>query len=150
MNKTLLRDTVALGAITGMRSMAGPATLTIGHGLLPTRIAAVLAAAEMIVDKTPFVGARTDAVPLAGRAVLGAIVGVVIAHERRGNRLLAGAIGAAAAITAAHLASRARQRFPSANVLGGAVEDLVVVAVGGAYASGRRSRALQTRLRSLT
>lgn len=137
MNATLLRDTVALGAITGIRSMAGPATLTIGHGVLPSRVAAVLAAAEMVVDKTPFVGTRTDAFPLAGRAVLGAIVGVVVAHERRGNRLLAGIIGATASIAAAHLASRARRRYPSANLLGGVLEDLIVVSVGAAYAARR-------------
>ena len=117
--------------------MAGPATLIIGHGVLPSRVAAVLAAAEMVVDKTPFVGARTDPFPLAGRAVLGAIVGVVVAHERRGHRLLAGVIGATASMTAAYLASRARRRYPSANVLAGVLEDLIVVSVGGAYAARR-------------
>lgn len=140
MNTTLLRDTVALGAITGIRSMAGPATLTIGHGVLPTRVAALLAAAEMVVDKTPWVGARTDAVPLAGRAVFGAIAGAVVAHDRQGNRLLGAAIGAAASIAAAHLATLARRRFASANVIGGMLEDLIVVGVGASYASRRHSR----------
>lgn len=141
MNATLLRDIVALGAITGMRSMAGPATLAIGHGTW-SRTALALAAAEMVVDKTPFVGARTDALPLAGRAILGGIVGVVIAHERRGSRLLGGAIGAATVMAAAHVVSRTRRRHPSANVLGGVLEDLIVVGVGGAYAAGRHSRAV--------
>ena len=140
MNTTLFRDAVALGAITGMRSMAGPATLTIGHGMFPTRVATLLAAAEMVVDKTPLVGARTDALPLVGRAVMGAIAGVVVAHERRGNRLLAGAIAAAASIAAAHLASRIRRRYPSSNVVGGVLEDLIVVGVGAAYVAGRHSR----------
>src|SRR5690606_8181083 len=133
----LLRDVVALGAITGIRSMAGPATLAIGHGVWLTRAAVALAAGEMLVDKTPFVGARTDALPLAGRAILGGIVGAVIAQERRGSRLLGGAIGAATSVAAAHLASGARRRYPSANVLGGVLEDLIVVGVGGAYAAGR-------------
>lgn len=141
MNSALLRDTVALGAITGIRSMAGPATLTFGHGVVPTRVAALLAVAEMVIDKTPWIGARTEAVPLAGRAVLGAVVGAVVAHERGGDRLFGAAIGAAASVAAAYLATMTRRRLASANVAGGLLEDALVVGVGAAYAASRREHA---------
>ena len=133
MNATALNQTIALGAITGIRSMAGPAAMALRHdGVLPGMVA-MMAAGEMMLDKTAVIGDRIDPLPLAGRAIMGAIVGGIIARENRGSMSLGGLIGATAAVITAHLAYRARRRIPGASALGGLVEDAIVVAVG-AYA----------------
>jgi len=80
MNATALNQTIALGAITGIRSMAGPAAMALRHdGVLPGMVA-MMAAGEMMLDKTAVIGDRIDPLPLAGRAIMGAIVGGIIAR----------------------------------------------------------------------
>ena len=138
MNGTVLTNTLALGALTGMRSMAGPAALALPQGGLLGRMVGVLAAGELAADKTPFVGNRTDAGPLAGRAVIGAIVGGVAAHQGKGNVLAGALVGGAAAFAMAHVAFRLRQRLPK-GVAGGLIEDAVVMGLGGWYARQRTS-----------
>ena len=140
MNGTVLGEAVALGALTGMRSMAGPATLAWQHDGLLSRAFAVMAAGEMVVDKTSVVGDRIDPIPLAGRALMGAIVGGTIARQGRENILLGGVIGGAAAVIAAHLAYRLRTRLPIANPLAGLLEDAVVMGLSAVYASSSRRR----------
>lgn len=135
MNTKTLGDTVALGAITGMRSMSGPAVLAMRarkQNAL-TRAIPALAAGEMIADKLPFMGDRIDPLPLAGRAMMGALVGGFLAHEDDGNILLGGLIGAATAVIVAHLAYRARMM--ASDRLGasaGFIEDGLVVGIGSA------------------
>jgi uncharacterized membrane protein len=79
MNAAALNATLTLGAITGVRSMAGPAALAARYDGPIKNVVAVLAAGEMIADKTSLVGNRIDPIPLAGRAVAGALVGGLIA-----------------------------------------------------------------------
>src|SRR3954471_4691362 len=98
MNTASISRTIALGTITGMRSMAGPAALAQRYGGIWRPIIALLAAGEMIADKTALVPDRTDALPLAGRAMMGALVGGVIAREEHGNILLGSLVGASSAI----------------------------------------------------
>jgi uncharacterized membrane protein len=126
MNQAALGRTLALGAITGMRSTAGAATLAYEHGGAVSQVVGLLAAGELIADKTPFIGDRIDPGPLAARALLGAAVGAAVAYEERDNLLLGGLIGAATAIAVAHLAFHARRRLPLSNPLAGALEDAVV------------------------
>lgn len=139
MNTRTLGETVALGAISGMRSMAGPAVLAMRarkQNAL-TRAIPALAAGEMIADKLPFMGDRIDPLPLAGRALMGALVGGFLAHEDDGNVLFGGLIGAATAVIVAHLAYRAR--LMASDRLGasaGFIEDGLVVGIGSAL--GRR------------
>lgn len=130
MNAAALTDTLVLGALTGMRSMAGPAVLANRHGGALKGLVAALAAGEMVADKTSFVGNRTDPVPLAGRALLGAVVGGVIAREARNNPLVGALLGAAAAVAMTHLAFQVRKRLPLSNVAGGTLEDAVVIGLG--------------------
>jgi len=137
MNSVALRNIVWLGTITGMRSMAGPAALAVARGGIAARIASLFAAGEFVGDKTSFVGNRTDAVPLAGRAVMGALVGGVIAHEEREPVLVRAVIGATTAFIAAHLAFQVRTRLLGANVAGGLVEDALVTAAAAAYVRSR-------------
>ena len=128
-SRTLLRA-IGLGALTGVRSMAGPAALAFERDGPVRNVVGLLAAGEMIADKTPFVGDRIDAAPLAARAVMGGIVGGVVAHEAHENVLLGGLLGASAAIAAAHLAYRLRKRLPVSNPVGGAIEDAFVLGLG--------------------
>ena len=129
MTESTLERIVALGALTGMRSMAGPATLAFARRSASRPVMALLAAGEMVADKTPFVGNRIDPLPLAGRAVLGAVVGALVAREQRGNVLLGGVIGAATALAAAHLAYQARKRLPLPPTAAGLLEDALVLAL---------------------
>jgi uncharacterized membrane protein len=135
MNTAAVTRTLALGALTGMRSMAGPATLAIRSGGMLKGVMAVAAAAEMIADKTAAVGDRTDRVPLGGRALMGAVVGGLIAREEDASVLLGGLLGAAAAVAAAHVAYRVRARLAGSNPLGGVIEDALVIGAGALYSS---------------
>jgi uncharacterized membrane protein len=128
-SRTLFRA-LGFGALTGVRSMAGPAALAFERDGPVKNVVGLLAAGEMIVDKTPFVGDRIDAAPLAARAVMGGIVGGVVAYEADDDVLIGGLIGASAAIAAAHLAYRLRKRLPFSNPVGGAIEDAFVVGLG--------------------
>ena len=130
MTRAALTDIIALGALTGMRSLAGPATLAFRQGGPLRNIAGVLAAGEMALDKAPFIGDRIAAAPLLGRAVMGALAGGLVA-KKAGPHVFAGAaLGAAAAVAMAHIAFRARQRLGKAPVLGGLLEDALVVGAG--------------------
>jgi uncharacterized membrane protein len=133
MNNASIRKILVLGAITGMRSMAGAAALAVQHGGMSFRVLPALAAAEMIADKTQFIGDRIDAAPLAARAVMGAIVGCIIAMEDNRNQLAGAALGATAAVIAAHLAYHARRRLPVSTAVGGMIEDAVVVGLGSRF-----------------
>jgi uncharacterized membrane protein len=136
MTSTAFRKTLALGALTGMRSMAGAAALAAERGGPIAGLVGLLAGGEMIADKTSLVGNRTDAAPLAGRAVLGAVVGGIIAHEEEANVAFGALLGASAAVVVAHLAFHARKRLPLSNVAAGLAEDALVVALGSAVAQG--------------
>ena len=136
MTSTALRKTLAVGALTGMRSTAGAAALAAERGGPIAGLVGLLAGGEMIADKTSLVGNRTDALPLAGRAVLGAVVGGIVAHEEDANVVIGALIGASTAVIVAHLAFHARKRLPLSNVAGGMAEDALVVALGAAVAQG--------------
>ena len=127
MNRSGLGRTVALSAITGMRSTAGAATLAYEHGGTVRNVFALLAAGEMVADKLPFIGDRIDPGPLAVRALMGAAVGAAVAYEERDNLLVGGLLGAATAVAIAHLAFHARRRLPVSNPVGGAIEDVLVM-----------------------
>lgn len=134
MTATTLRRILALGALSGTRSMAGLATLAAQHGGVLKPVMGVIAAGEMVADKTPFVGNRTDAFPQAGRAVMGALAGGLIAHQAREAVWLGALVGAAAAVAATHLAYQLRARLPLSTTAGGLLEDAIVVAAGSLYA----------------
>jgi hypothetical protein len=146
MTRATLKRILAIGAITGMRSMAGAATLA-RHGGLLKGATTLMAAGEMAADKTSFVGNRTDAVPLAGRAAMGALLGALLARERHDHVVLGGLLGAATAVVAAHVAYRLRTRLPLSTVAGGVLEDAIVVGAGTLYARQDDGRALPRAIR---
>ena len=133
MTEGTLKKIVALGALTGMRSMAGVATLAGSHRGATRAVMAVAAAAEMIADKTPWIGNRTDPLPLAGRVIIGAGIGMFVAHQNDDSTLLGGILGAATALAAAHLAYRIRKRSPLPSVASGLLEDSLVLAAASSY-----------------
>jgi len=134
MDRSTLGRTVALGAITGMRTTAGAATLAYEHGGTVGKLFALLAAGEMIADKLPFVGDRIDPGPLAGRALMGAAVGAAVAYEDHDNLVVGGLIGAATAVAVAHLAFHVRKRLAHDNPIGGTIEDAVVMGLAAGAA----------------
>lgn len=134
----MMAEAVSVGALTGLRSMAGPAALAGAHGGALRGLTSVMALGEMIVDKTSLVGNRIDAAPLAGRAVIGGLAGGFVAGPRAGDRLFGAALGASAAIVAAHLAFRARTQSPLPNAVSGMIEDAVVAGLIAWMTSRRR------------
>jgi uncharacterized membrane protein len=115
---------LGLGAISGLRSMAGPALLSRAatKGSVPlegTALAflgspgvskALLLAelGELVGDKLPMTPSRTSLPPLLGRAAAGALVGAALLASD-GGRLANGAvIGSSAAIAAAFAGERLR------------------------------------------
>ena len=134
MTAATLTRILAIGTITVMRSMAGAATLAAQHGGLLKHATALMAAGEMAADKTSAVGNRTDALPLTGRAVMGALLGGLVAREHHDGILLGGLLGAATAVLATHLAYQLRTRVPLSTAAGGVLEDAIVVGAGMLYA----------------
>ena len=141
----------ALGAVTGVRSMAAPALLahefsahgvadpssTLGQMLATpgaSRVLALFAGGEMIADKTPFVPDRTQPGPLIGRAAIGALTAMTYAASRRQSLLLPGVLGAAGAVAAAFAAFHVRrvvtERFGAPDRMVGLVEDALVLGAG--------------------
>jgi uncharacterized membrane protein len=104
------------------------------HPGVARQVMALAAAGEMIADKTPLVGNRVDALPLAGRVIVGGLVGALIAREEDQNALFGGLIGSVSAFAAAHVAYHGRKRLPASSFVGGLVEDALVIAIGSRYA----------------
>ncbi len=133
---------LGLGAISGLRSMSGPALLSRAAArdrlsLEGTRLSflgsprvsktlLVMALGELVVDKLPATPSRTALPPLLGRAAMGALVGAAV-FASDGRREAAGAtLGSSAAVVAAFAGERLR-------VLAGGITGLPdpVVALAG-------------------
>ncbi len=115
---------LGLGAISGLRSLSGPAFVSraASRGRLDlegTRLAflgssriskllVLMELGELIGDKLPRAPSRTALLPLLGRAVSGAVVGaaVFVAGDRRAAS--GAAVGSTAAIIAAFAGERLR------------------------------------------
>lgn len=137
---------LALGIVSGMRSLMAPALIarkaaTDPEGLPEvltrpqTRTALeVMAAGELVADKLPFAPSRLAFPSLAFRAVSGALMGGAFASSRRaspGKGALAGALGAVAGAYAAyHLRQIVDRTLNVADPLVGAAEDALAAAIG--------------------
>jgi len=115
---------LGLGAISGLRSMSGPALVSraAAAGRLPlggtalaflgsprvSKALLVAALGEVIGDKLPMTPSRTSPPPLLGRAASGALVGAAL-FVSEGCRAAPGAVvGSSAAVAAAFAGERLR------------------------------------------
>ena len=118
------RRTLGLGAISGLRSMSGPAfvSLAASNGKLDlegtplallgssrlSKVIVVMELGELVGDKLPKTPRRTALPPLLGRAASGALVGAAV-FVSDGRRATTGAaLGSTAAIVAALVGERLR------------------------------------------
>lgn len=139
-----------MGAITGLRSTAGPAALSraISSGgiALDGTFFAVLGSSwvsklltlsevgELIVDKLPRTQSRTSPPPLLGRALSGAVVGATLFASEGGRKTAGGALGTIAAVAAAYGGEQLRmqigQRLGVPDPLVALLEDAIVLYSG--------------------
>ena len=141
---------IALGTISGLRSMSGPAFLSRAASqdrlnlegtplafLASPRISkalVVMELGELVGDKLPIIPSRTSLPILLGRAASGGLVGAAL-FTSDGRRVTTGAaVGAAAAVTAAlageQLRALAGEKTGLPDPLLALAEDAVVLLVG--------------------
>ena len=123
----------AIGAISGSRSMLGPALVARQVApRLPQSITTLMAIGEMAADKHPATPDRTSALPLIGRMVMGGSAAAM--YARRDRRVPAAIVGAAAAVAftfaAFHLRRLATERLHVPNLAAGLIEDALAVGIG--------------------
>jgi uncharacterized membrane protein len=152
-SSNVLWGALALGVVTGMRSMLAPAMVSralaqqsnIQDTCKPVRTLATprtyhlllpLAASELVGDKLPFAPDRTIAPSMLVRAVSGGISAAALASAQRQPSLLPALIGATAACLSAEIGIRLRKRYGSSNAFTNAAlgfaEDSLAFAIGHA------------------
>ena len=130
--------------------MAAPAIVSrlASSGLLPleesqigfltnptaSKATAILAAGEALADKLPFIPTRTQAVPLIGRAISGAVSGAAFSTGKKRSALFGALCGLAAAIGATYGAFKLRQlagqRLHIPDTITAVAEDALVATTG--------------------
>lgn len=95
---------ILIGAVAGMRCFLAPAILAhkTKDGEIVKAPLTVAAVGELIGDKTPFIGNRTDAGPLIGRIISGAVCGAILSKRNSGHAAIGMIVGGAAAFASAH------------------------------------------------
>jgi uncharacterized membrane protein len=153
-NDQIILNAAALGAISGLRSLAAPALLAhelAGRGRADgglerlitseafARLLALVASGEMLADKAPFMPDRTSPLPLLGRALIGSLTAAAYASHRHHPVLLPAVAGAVAALASTRVAFQLRrdagERFHVPDRLLGMIEDAIVVAASRALAA---------------
>jgi uncharacterized membrane protein len=141
------------GTMTGMRSMSAlPAISIYFHRHAPTQqpdnvrwrrrlfasragqtVLHALAAGEMLADKLSIMPARTDALPLAGRCLLGVFGGAALFSAHRKQSISGGITGGIAAMLSTYVSYRIRRALSEKanipNPIAGLIEDAVVLAI---------------------
>lgn len=148
----LLWGALAIGVVTGMRSMLAPAMVSraladrpdIGEADEPARTLSShrtrqflmpLAAAELLGDKMPFAPDRTIAPSILVRALSGGASAAALAATRRQPVLVPALIGATAACVAAKVAIGLRKRYRTNDLVNAALgltEDCLAFSLGRA------------------
>lgn len=159
----VLAAAATLGALTGGRTFAvsalfaralsdvaphaasGPLTGRLSSGT-GTRVLTGLAVAELLVDKLPIIGPRTEPLPLLARAIAGGVAGAASAELLGGARTLPVLAGAGAALVGAHLAyhlrRRIRRKADVADTVVAIAEDAAVIGIGAEVVDGLIEEAL--------
>jgi hypothetical protein len=130
-----LTQTITLGAMTGVRTMAGPvcaAQLRKDGPLARARIVVdAMAVLESAADKLLPLPPRSSALPLLGRMATGAALGYFLNKERRVAFALLGAGAAAAsALLAVHVRRFATKRLGVPDFIMGLGEDAALAGAG--------------------
>lgn len=145
-----LRRSLGLGAISGLRSMSGPAFLSraAAQGHIPLdgtnfaflgspRVSKALLVAELgelLGDKLPITPSRTALPPLLGRAAAGALVGAALFASEERRTAAGAAVGSTVAVAAAFAGERVRalagERLGLPDLLVALAEDAVIL-LGG-------------------
>jgi uncharacterized membrane protein len=115
---------LGLGAISGLRSLSGPAFVcgAASHGHLDldgtvfaflgsphiSKALILMELGELVGDKLPATPSRTSPPPLLGRAASGALVGAVVFVSEGRRATIGAALGSTAAIIAAFAGERLR------------------------------------------
>ena len=140
----------ALGTLTGMRSMSGPLfgallrTLNEDesgpladrlNGRKAVSLLSALALGEIVADKIPGIGDRTDPLPLLARATAGALAGAMVCGRNDTDRIAmtisAGAVAAIAGTFAAfHLRRSLTQDAGLPDAVLAVIEDALVYGSG--------------------
>lgn len=138
-----------IGVVTGLRSLTGPAVTSwaahlgwlslIGtpmrfmSSIITAAIFTVLALVELVADKLPSTPARTAAVGLSARVVMGGLCGATVALAGGESIALGVVLGAAGGIAGAYGGYQVRTRLVKAlgvpDVVIAVIED--IVAIGG-------------------
>ncbi len=135
---TLYTRIFALGAVSGMRTLLGPALAAEGASENVKLLFRLLSAGELVGDKLPKTPSRLAPGPLLGRAVSGGAVGYVLCRRAGQSPWLGTALGAGAAVLGAYGGYHARKalgetlHLPDAVVAVG--EDALAIAVGRHFA----------------
>lgn len=152
-SSNLLWAALAIGVVTGMRSMLAPTMVSraladrddIDEADQPARTLAShrtqqllmpLAAGELLGDKMPFAPDRTIPPSMLVRAFSGGVSAAALAGARRESILLPALIGATAALVSAKIGIGLRKRYGSSggllNAALGLSEDALALAIGSA------------------
>ncbi|MBL3658014.1 DUF4126 family protein [Fulvivirga sediminis] len=144
---SVLTKTIGLGAVTGLRSMLGPAMLCFYLNREPQsfkrralklsslqKVTTVMAVGELIGDKLPFAPDRVNPTALAGRALMGALVGAILFKDGGKSAYRGGIIGGVTAMLAAGVGYYLRKKVGQATEIEdpylGAAEDLIAIGSG--------------------
>jgi len=152
MNTTsVLALAFAIGLICGLRSLTGPAVITLAAhwkwidlhnsalsflGSTAAVIVAIVAALiEIIVDKLPNTPKRTEALGLIARLLFGGLCGAAICAARDQSMVIGAVLGGAGGLIGAFAGYQARTRLVRAlgvpDVVVALIED--AVAIGGGF-----------------
>ena len=118
-----------MAGATGARTTVGVAAIGHTRSAPLATVTALLALLELLADKLPNIGNRTDPAAIAGRMAAGALIGAAVAEAAGRDRLSAALAGATFAFVGAHLSFRVRRSLmrhlpPLAAAV---VEDAVVI-----------------------
>ncbi len=128
----------ALGAISGMRTMLGPALVAEQAPGNVNLLFRVLSAGELLGDKLPKTSSRLAPGPLIGRTISGAGVGYALCRRAGQSPWLGVALGAGAAVLGAYGGYHARKvlgerlHLPDPVVAVG--EDALAIGIGRRFA----------------
>ncbi len=153
---------LGLAVLTGMRTTSGPAFLShyLSRQARPKGLAGsplrflqkpavastlkVLLGAELVGDKLPNVGDRTDPSQLGPRAASGALVGATLYKARGGSALSGALVGGLGAVASTFftfwLRKTISERTHTNTSLVGLGEDALVVASGSAWVAAQAKR----------